>query len=147
MKKFFIIAFIFLSYMVFSQEIEFIEKLNAQKEASYYDCVKSFCYLYKINVTDDFNTDLESLKGSITKLPKNYSAEKKLTVGTFSIFAIQYLKNKSGLFYLASHSGRYAARELIFRGLLPYNTSEWDILSGEDLIRNIQKVVDYAEEK
>jgi hypothetical protein len=150
MKKYLILLFLIFSYSLFSEpigEIEFIEKLNEQKTATYDDCVKVFCYIYKTDVTDDFNVNVENLKANIKKIPKGYKPERKLDIGTFSVFAMQYLKIESGLFYLASHSGRYAVREMAIRGLVPNNTSEWESLSGPELIRYIQKVVEYAETK
>jgi hypothetical protein len=147
MKKFLLLGFLFMTFFVYANEIEFIDNLDKQKTASYYDCIKVFSYLNKLEVTGDFNTDVEALKAVINKLPRNYKEDQKLTIGTFSLLAMQQMKIESGLFYLMTHSGRYASRELIIRGILPFNTSEWELLSGSDLIRNIQKVVEYAEEK
>jgi len=147
MKKLIIIFFLCLTYFLHSQQIEFIDNLYKQKNATYYDCIKSFCYLNNLEVTNNFEKDLESLKKIIKYLPKNIPDEKKLSLGNFSLLAIQYLKIESGMMYFATHSGRYASRELMMRGLIPFNASEWEEMSGAELISNLQKVVEYAEKK
>jgi hypothetical protein len=104
-----------------------------------------YCYLYKLPVDKDFARNIDSLKTRMKYFPKKYLAENYFTVGDFSLFAMQYLNIKSGLFYLATQNGRYATRELMIRNIVPFNTSEYEKLSGQEFITLIQKVVEYEE--
>ncbi|OHD16859.1 MAG: hypothetical protein A2086_12370 [Spirochaetes bacterium GWD1_27_9] len=145
MKKIIFMFLIVFSIHLYSQEASFIDDLSTKKNATFSDCVKMFCFMYNVEVTDEFSQNVKNLSKFVKYFPKGYSANKKLTVGNFSLFAVQYLKINGGLFYLATKSGRYATRELIFRDILLFNTSEYEEISGVDLIRFIHKVVDYEE--
>lgn len=145
MKKFFTIILIFFNFFIFSDQIDFINKLTEKKYANFSDLVISFCYLYNIEVVDDFNTNLNNLSKYIKNFPKNTNKDRIVTIGDFSLFAAQYLKLKTGLFYLATKSGRYASRELMLINIIHYNTSEFERISGEDLLKYLEKVIEYEE--
>jgi hypothetical protein len=133
----------------FAGEAAYMDNLSVKKMATFEDAVICFNYLYgtQLDASADYETRLTELQKSVKYLPKKYGAEKPLTVGDFSLLAIQYLEINSGLFYLATRSGRYASRELSSREIIDYNTSEWSVLSGIDLIRILQKVGEYAAEE
>lgn len=148
MKKIVLIIFLIFSInFLYPNQGDFLNLLSEKKNAAFEDCIASFCYLYEMEVKDDFNENLELLKQKIKYFPKKYSKEKLLTFGDFSVFAAQYLNLKSGMFYMAGKNGRYASRELIIINIIPLYTSEWDIISGLELIRLLQKVDDYANKK
>lgn len=147
MKKI-LLAVIICSVMYsYADEIEFTEKIYEKPVVNFSDGVEMFCYMFGIPVNNSFDKNMENLSKQVKYMPKKYSAEKPFTVGDFSLFAMQYLDIKSGLFYLASHSGRYAARELMLRNIIPFNTSEYEKISGQELIALVQKVVEYEESK
>jgi hypothetical protein len=131
----------------FGNEIMFLELLSNKNKALFSDAVIAFCYLSKFEVSPDFENNLTNLKTKIKYFPKKYSAEKQLTIGDFSLLAMQYLGLKSGMFYLLSKTGRYASRELVLLEIIPINYSEHEKLSGRDLIRYIQKVIEYEDKK
>ncbi len=148
MKKYLTVFFVIFCFYLYPETVsqeEFLRTVVEKQFSIFSDCVSAFCYLYKINVQDKFDTNVKNLKENIKHFPKKYSQDEKLTFGDFSLFAMQYLKLKSGMFYMAGKSPRYAIRELILLDLIPYNTSEWEKMSGLDLISYIQKVVDYEE--
>jgi hypothetical protein len=145
MKKIYLLMFLFISIYCFCDETGFIDDLYNKKIVTFSDGVSLFCYLNKIEVKNDFQSNVSALQPYIRIFPKKYSAEKAFTIGDFSLLAIQYLKIKSGIFYLSTHSGRYAARELMIRDIIPYNTSELEAISGEEIIRYMQKVLEYEE--
>jgi hypothetical protein len=126
-------------------QINFIDNLYQKKVISFSDGIAVFCYFTKVDVKNDFEENVKSLKNVFKYFPVKYSKDKNFTVGDFSLFAIQYLKIKSGIFYLATKNGRYASRELIIRNIIPFNTSELNVLSGEQLLSYLQKVVEYEE--
>lgn len=147
MKRYILIVFIFQIFLVFSNQIDFINRLVEKKYATVFDLVVSFCYLYNIEVSDDFNKNFKELSNFITKFPKNMNSDRIVNIGDFSLLAAQYLKLKSGLFYLATKSGRYATRELILINIIPLNTSEFKKISGEELLKYLEKVIEYEEKK
>ena len=145
MKKIFTAVLIFLNFYIFSDQIKFINELTEKEYATISDLVISFCYLYNIEVSEDFNTNVNNPSKFINKFPKNMDNNRVATIGDFSLFAAQYLNLKSGLFYLATKSGRYAARELMLINIIQYNTSEFEKISGEDLLKYLEKVIEYEE--
>ncbi|MCK4795943.1 MAG: hypothetical protein KAT05_01105 [Spirochaetes bacterium] len=148
MKKFLFLFFLIITMpSIFCNQAKFLNSLSEKENASFSDCVKCFCYLHNIDVSENFMDNIKSLQKFIPKMPRKYIEDKKLTIGDFSLLTIQYLKIKSGLFYLATKSGRYATRELIEIKIIPFNTSEWKKISGIELIRLLQKVDEYAESK
>lgn len=147
MRKVLITILILSGSVIFANQMVFLEKLQEKKIATFEDAVLSFCYLYELNISENFDDNINNLKTNIKTLPKKYSKDKKLTIGDFSLLACQYLKIKSGIFYLITKSGRYASRELMILDIIPANISELDEISGIELIRLIQKVDDYANKK
>lgn len=122
-KTIFIIFLIYLTGLLHPNQGEFLNTLSEKKAASFDDCIISFCYLYELEVKDEFDANIELLKQKIKHFPKKYSKEKLLTYGDFSVFAAQYLDLKSGMFYMAGKNGRYAARELMIINIIPLYTS------------------------
>ena len=147
MKIFIVSIFFMIGIFSFSDEIEFTSSIYDKSVVSFTDGVTMYCYMYKLPVDMDFSKNVESLKGSIKYFPAKYDAESVFTIGDFSLFAMQYLNINSGLFYLATHNGRYATRELTIRNIIPFNTSEYEKISGQEFITLIQKVVDYEENR
>ena len=148
MKKIFLLIIILTPlYFVFSDETEFVNSLFEKKTATFSDLVSAFCYLNDINAVTDFNSNINFLKEKIKYFPKKYSEQKPLNYGDFSLFFIQQIKLKSGLLYQASHSGRYALRELMIIKVIPENTSEFNKMSGNDLLRYLGKVDLYEVQK
>jgi len=145
MKKFIIIVLLFFNFLIFSDQIEFINELTTKKYVTMSDLIISFCYLYNIEVSTDFETNVKSLSKFIAKLPKKLNKDRVITMGDFSLIAAQYLKLKSGLFYLATKSGRYALRELMLVNIIQTNTSEFEKISGEELLKYLEKVIEYEE--
>jgi len=148
MKKTVLIIFlIFVINFIYPNQGDFLNVLSEKKNAAFEDCITSFCYLYELEVKEDFNENIEMLKQKIKHFPKKYSKENLLTIGDFSVFAAQYINIKSGIFYMAGKNGRYASRELMIINIIPLYTSEWNKISGLELIRLLQKVDDYANKK
>lgn len=144
---FFIFMTFFLSFYINAEQADFFSKLSEKEFATFSDCVTAYCYFNQIDVKDDFEENINNLKTIIPKMPKKYNADDMLTTGDFSLLTAQHLGLKSGLFYLATKTGRYAARELYIIGIIPLNTSEYEKISGLELIEYLQKVVEYEENK
>lgn len=146
-RLFLIILVLFICSFIYGEQADFFTQLSEKEYATFSDCVVSYCYFRNIQVTDNFDKNVMALQEQITKMPKNLSEDKSLTVGDFSMLTAQHLNIKSGLFYLASKAGRYASRELFQLNIIPLNTSEFEKISGLELIQLLQKVVEYEEKK
>jgi hypothetical protein len=144
----FILFFLLIaSSGIYSSQTDFINSLLEKKAATFSDCIMSFCYLKNIDPSGDFDANLGQLKKIIPIMPKNISKDKALTIGDFSLLAAQYLDLKTVLLYIGSKSPRYAVRELIEINILPFNTSEWEKVSGLELIKLMQRIYTYVEKK
>lgn len=143
MKTGLIVMYLILSFFLYAGETEFVTELSGKEEATFEDLVTSFCYLYGLETGTDFEKNLDLLQEKLSYFPKDLNPGRSATIGDFSLFAMQYLGLESGLFYLATKSGRYASRELMIRLIVPKNSSEHEVLSGLELLRYIRKVVDY----
>lgn len=128
---------------LFGDEISFLDQLSEKEEASTSDLVRAFCYLNSLEVGEDDNENYGRLKELLPGLPELIDYSSPAKVGLFSQLAMAHLKIKSGIFYLATKRGRYAARELMLLGIVDYNTSEYELISGLELIRLLQRVADY----
>lgn len=129
-----------------ADEITFLDELAEKEYATYSDLLRSFCYLHNLEVSEDDGENYLKLLELMPGVRKYMHYEKAATVGQFSTMAMEYLKIKSGIFYMATKRGRYAARELMLLNIVDYNTSEYEKISGIELIRYIRKVVEYGKE-
>lgn len=138
-----IIVVMFITGIIFANQADFFNTLIEKETATFEDCVKSFCYMSEIEVTGDFDMDVDNLKAVIPDFPRKYSASKPLIIGDFALLAMQFLKIDGGLFYRVTSVGRYASRELTFINFLPANTSEYEKLSGIELMQLLRRVDEY----
>lgn len=146
-KTLLIIALFFtISLTVKADEISFLDELADKEQATYSDLLRIFCYLHNLEVSEDDGENYLKLLELMPGVRKYLHYEKAATVGQFSTMAMEYLKIKSGIFYMATKKGRYAARELMLLNIVDHNTSEYEEISGIELIRYIRKVVEYGKE-
>jgi hypothetical protein len=147
-KKIFVLFILFFSiYGLFCSQVEFINNLLEKKTALFSDCITSFCYLKGIDASSDFQSNLKELNKTVKFVPLNIKGNKELTIGDFSLLAAEYLDLKTVLLFIASNSPRYATRELIEINILPLNTSEWEKVSGVELIKLMQRIYTYVDKK
>ncbi len=144
-KTILLICLLISSLPLFSGQIEFIYSLESKEEIVYEDLVTMFCYLTGHDASDDYEAKLAYLSERIDKLPQQKGRTDRVTLGDFSLLAVQYLNLNGGILYTISRSGRYALRELIYRGILSGNLSEYELLTGTSLLNLVQKVEYYAQ--
>lgn len=129
-----------------ADEFSFLEGLAEKEYATYSDLLRAFCYLNGLEVDEDDGENYGRLLEVMPAVRKYLHYERPATVGQFAAMAMEYLKIKSGIFYMATRRGRYATRELMLLNIVEYNTSEYEQISGIELIRYIRKVVEYGKE-
>ena len=136
MKNIIIIIFLFITIPLLAQNFNSVMAINDladKKTATFEDAVFMFMLQTKKNPVN-FATNMKILdKEGITSGFK-YKKDQPLRRGIVSKMIARYLKLKDNLFYLMSGSERYAFRACVAHGIMDENNSEWDKLSGEELI-------------
>ena len=91
--------------------------------------------------TFNVNTAVNHLiQKKIIKKSKNMKKNAPLTKGCLALLIMRAKNYGGGLFYSLIGGGRYAFRELVYRGVMRASGSENHILSGGELIGIISKV-------
>jgi hypothetical protein len=113
--------------------LDFINNLGEKDAATYGDAVTFFIYMQN-RYPEGFEADIKTLNRSNITTGIKAGREDVLTRGTLSLMLARYLNLKDSLLYLISNTGRYAYRACVAADLMDFNGSEWDIISGEELI-------------
>jgi hypothetical protein len=131
----FLMAFLFISSIVFSQEINFINDLSGKKNITFEDGVKMF--LYTLGKTPaGFDADVKTLQDmGLLKFPAyQYERNDPLRKGMLALIVARRLKLQGSLFYLMFDTQRYAHRACVAEKIMDVNSSEWDTMTGDELI-------------
>lgn len=147
MKPFYIIAIslFFTTFHLFAQEASYLEELSRKEKASYQDAVYLImAYTGKLKENSDFNDNIDSLKKEYPKL-RIKKPDKDLRMGDLAYLICKVKNIKGGIWYTVSKTGRYATRELIYKNIFPQGVSEWDIVSGMELLNTMGKVAENVE--
>ena len=78
-------------------------------------------------------------------IPKKTTADAPMDLATFSALAMRGLRYDGGLGWILFHAKRYAARELIARGIANASGGLDRILSGEEALRMLGKMTSAGE--
>ncbi len=117
-----------------ADQITFLNQLQDRKKATVEDAVTLYMHILGKPV-GDFKKNVEFLKNEgILRPKKDYTAGKVLRRGLLSGMVARHLKLKDSLFYAMVPIDRYALRACIAGGIMDQNTSEFDPVSGEELI-------------
>lgn len=119
--------------------LTFIENLGNKKTATFGDAV-SFYMLTLDRNTQGFNRDLNTLNAKGIAAGYNYKKGDALRKGVIALMVARHLKLKDSLWYVFFGTERYAYRACIAAGILPPRGSEWDKVSGEELIEIMRRV-------
>ena len=144
MKKQIIAACIlFFSINLSAQNIKqiiYINNLGDKKTATFEDAVNFFVISLNGNPAG-FKGNINSLKKVKIIIDEKYGPNDKLRRGMVAIMIARYMKLDNSLFYLIFKTERYAFRACVAKKIMQNDQSEWDILSGEELIE-IMAIVD-----
>ncbi len=120
----------------------FIENLGNREQATIGDAV-TFYMLTLNKPSRGFKADLSSLKkmgvldaGDLVDAGKNDVLRKGVIAGMIA----RHLKLRDSIWYLATGIDRYAYRACVAAEILPPKGSEWDTVSGEELIEMMRRV-------
>lgn len=151
-KKFLLTAlFVLCPVLAFAQQslvdLNFINSMDNKKRATFGDAIR-FIALDIGERYPDFESTLSFLKRvNIVKNDySNLTASTPLRKGVLARMIARYLKLNDSLMYDIFRTERYAFRACAAENLMPLNGSEWDIVSGAELIEIMRRVSVTAEE-
>ena len=130
---FLLLVLFFIVSSGFSQEINFVNELAGKKVVTFGDAVAMYLYtLGKAPAGFDANVaalrDLKLLKAS------SYNRETPLRRGMLALMVARHLKLKGSFFYLMFDTRRYAHRACVAERIMDANSSEFDTMTGDELI-------------
>ncbi len=149
--KNFLIIFV-LSVMpaaLFSQELgslNFIHGLDVKEKTTYEDAA-AFFVLNLDKTPGKFEENIDTLAKLSKVGSMGYGKEKMLTRGMLSKMIARYLGLKDSLLYLILRNERYAFKACAAEGIMENDQSEWDTLSGRELIEIMTIVQEKKGEK
>jgi hypothetical protein len=145
MKK---IALIIISiYIVFSsqllaQNISNIEFINttADKDRAFYSDGIHFFMLVTGKKVQSFEENIKILDREGITSGITFIKNSPLRRGALALMLARHLKLGDSLFFAIFKTERYAYRACAASNLMSYDGSEWDILSGGELVEIMSKV-------
>jgi hypothetical protein len=141
----FILASILAVTAVQAQQMQFINDLADKKVVTFGDAVTIFMYTLGREPAG-FNADVAALKGRKLLKLNRYDKAAPLRRGMIALMAARHLKLKGSLFYLMFDTQRYAHRACVAEGLMSAKTSEFDKLTGDELLEFIAAISARMEE-
>lgn len=122
--------------------LTFIENLGNRKTTTVSDAV-SFYLLTLNKPAQDFENNVKSLiRIGILKegFLADYSGDDILRKGVIAGMVARHLKLRDSIWYIISGADRYAYRACVADRIIPPKGSEWDTVSGEELIEIMRYV-------
>ena len=143
---FFLLTLVCITF-VSSQSNEFMDKILAEKEASFGDTA------LLVLTAGGLIPEQATLNDALKYIKENYSrftdksADSPVTASEFSFLLMKTLKLKGGIMYKMFPGPRYAYRELVYRKALSPKGGPYRKIAGEDIVRALQNVLDTEEAK
>ena len=145
-SKFLCILILLFTIPLFSQGINYINNLGEKKVATYDDALRMFMMEIRKNPAG-FNANKRVLDRAGITVKMDYKKDQNLRRGILCKMIARYLDIKDSLFYLMFRTERYAFRACVSRGLMDANNSEWDKLSGEELLEVMAQVSEFKDKE
>jgi hypothetical protein len=148
MKRVLIIGlFLLTSIQLYSQDsATFMNTVGEKDTAAFGDAVTLF--VYATNGTPrGFQQDVASLNSSLNGLLRNmdYDQNRSLRRGILARMIARHMHLKGSLMFLIFGTERYAYTACVAGGIMDPGGSEWDLLSGEELIEAVARMTDAME--
>jgi len=141
----FLIA-MFFALPAFSQDmgnINYYAELGDRPTATVGDAVKLFA-LTMGQKPKDFNAGRQYLVKEGVFPDKSYAETDPLRRRTLAYMAARYLKLGDSLMYAIFPNQRYAVVACGANGIMPADKSEWDVLSGAELMEAVARIAERA---
>ncbi len=141
----------FLSLPLIAQEsgfqsvadIEFVNQVADAPLARVSDAVGLFAMFYGAR-RPDFQNNIALLRSKGISIPETLQENDVLRRGTLALLAARYLDLGDSFMYRLFHTTRHAVTACVANGIMEASGSEWDILSGGELVEVVRKVAEKA---
>ena len=143
----FICFIICCSTILYSQNmntLDFINGLDNKQQAVFGDAVK-LMVLDMGKQTTSFSRDLAILNEQ-NNIAAGYTLDERalLRKGTLARLIARYLDLSGSFMYNIFGTERYAYRACVAAGIMTSNGSEWDIVSGEELLEIMRRTAEVS---
>jgi len=115
------------------KNIAFINELADRDEVTLGHAVRFFLLTVGAK-TQSFERNIRTLNRYGIMEGITIEKDKPLSRGTLALMIARYLDLKGSLLYITFNIGRYAYRACVAEGIMHYSGSEWDLISGGELI-------------
>jgi hypothetical protein len=127
-------------------DLGFIHNLAEMKQTTFNDAVQFFSLtIFKQSYTFKQNLSMLQRKGIAKGM--NYKYNAPLTKGMICLMAARYNKLSDSLLYMIFKTERYAFRVCASHRIVKYEGSEWDPISGEELIEIMNRTIILKDKK
>ena len=137
-------ALLMISAPLFAQEINFINNLSGKSVVTFADGVQMYMYALGRPAVN-FDASVRTLREMGLLKKDSYEAGKTLRRGMLALMVARHLKLKSSLMYLMFDTRRYAHRACVGARIMAADSSEFDKLTGDELIEVIAIVTERME--
>jgi len=126
------------------EHVTFIHEIADKEYVTFGDAVSFFVLILGKEQESLFSKNVDILKAAGITRGLDYAENTTARKGMIAALIADYLKLGDSLFYLIFRTERYAFRACIAHGIMDYDASEWDRVSGGELIEIMSKVSERA---
>jgi hypothetical protein len=126
------------------KNVTFVHEIAEKDAVSFGDAVRFLVLILGKEPTNTLAGDLNILKGAGITAGLNYTENISMKKGMLALIIADYLKLGDSLFYMIFKTQRYAFRACIANDIMDYDASEYDSISGGELIEIMSKVSERA---
>lgn len=136
------IAILLASIQIYPQgadSLSFINNLGEKEKATFGDAVALFMYTTN-RMPKGFVQDSNILRDAGILRGMAYEEQKPLRRGILARIVARHMNLQGSLLYIIFGTERYAYTACVDRGVMDPDMSEWDVLSGEELIEVLARM-------
>jgi hypothetical protein len=126
------------------KNVTFVHEISEKDAVSFGDTVRFLVLILGKEPTNTLASDLDILKSAGITAGLNYAENISIKKGMLALILADYLKLGDSLFYMIFKTQRYAFTACIANGIMDYDASEYDSVSGGELIEIMSKVSERA---
>ncbi len=126
------------------KNVTFVHEISEKDAVSFGDTVRFLVLILGKEPTKTLASDLDILKNAGIRAGLQYAENIPMKKGMLALILADYLKLGDSLFYMIFKTQRYAFTACIANGIMDFDASEYDSVSGGELIEIMSKVSERA---
>lgn len=126
------------------KNVTFVHEIAEKDAVNFGDTVRFLVLILGKEPTNTLASDLAILKGAGITAGLQHAESIPMKKGMLALILADYLKLGDSLFYMIFKTQRYAFTACIANGIMDYDASEYDSVSGGELIEIMSKVSERA---